>query len=558
MTSLVLLAITLVAAAPAAPARPSLSRRPARASPLEAPAPPRPDPPPGQGVVVTATATRAYLDVGAEDGVLAGAELPVRRAGEALGSCRVEVLAPHHAACAGAGLRAGDTVAFDPAPAPPPPKLLGAAPPEEELERRRVALEAVPLPLVQYEAAAGGPVAVTRSRTVEVGLTHASWVVSNGPGSHREALQVALRDAEVGAGFLLDVDARAERWLSRDAPRFRPEDDTQLYLWQAQLSRPGDALALAAGRVLPWTIPGATIFDGAMTGWRVGGAETRAEAGVFGGFVPDPVTTAPTAKRATGGGYWTFDRVLGKGAALRSEGRIALVRSPELGNRTEGSVTGRVFLSALDLSAEAHLGTGGKRSAGLDAGRLDLAVRPVIGLVLGGGFRQANLAWPQPFDPPAFPGRTREAELFATVDVGPAVRIGAIGGLAKDLASGLDRRWIGPELSLPRLLWNRGGVSLGYLEESGWLDGRSAWVQASARPWNPVRLVLRGSWAHDRSYGSDRDDVGLLASIAADLTRHVGLRLSLSGRTAFDLTGGEGGSSAPLGVTGFGTVFARY
>lgn len=316
---------------------------------------------------------------------------------------------------------------------------------------------------------------------------------------------------------------------------------------------------LAAGRVLPWSIPGATVFDGAMAGVHRAFGQLRAEAGAFGGLVPEPDTTEPTSSRATGGGYWILDRTLGRGAALRQEGRVAVVRSPELGTRVEGSLTGRLFLRRLDLSGEAHLGTGGDVDAKgkLDGARVDLALRPVDGLLVGGSFRHAGLAWPQPLDPPAFPGRSRAADGFASVDLARWLRLGATGGLSRDVGSGLDRRWVGPELSLPRLLGARGGLTLGYLEESGWLEGRSAYAQLTARL-AALRLLLRGSWAHERSLGEDRDDLGLLASMFADLGRHVALRLSVMGRGAIDPTAGEGGSSTPYGVTGHAALSASF
>ncbi len=184
---------------------------------------------------------------------------------------------------------------------------------------------------------------------------------------------------------------------------------------------------------------------------------------------------------------------------------------------------------------------------------IDVTLRPLEGVLLGGGYRHAGLTWPQPFEPPAFPGRTRAADAFASVDVGRVLRVGATGGLAKDLSSTLDRTWFGPELALPRLLGARGGLTLGYLEETGWLRGRSAYAQVVARPWDPIRLLARASWSHDRGAGIDRDELGLFASAAADLTRRLALRLSLLSRAAIGLNQ-DGGGSTPYGVTGFASL----
>lgn len=543
--------------APSAPAPAATAAPPAETS---APAR-RADRPRGTGQVTYATAARAYLDAGAEDGLAPGAVIELRRNGGPAGRCTVESLAPHHAACAGTGLRAGDAFRFDAAAAPPAARPLPPPPGEAELQRRLALVSAAPVPLVVFEAAPGAASApVPRSRTAEVGASYQAWTASSAGTADRAAVDVALRDAELAPWLTLQVDARAERWLRRDAPRFRPEDDTQLYLWQAQLdATPGSALRLSAGRVLPWAIPGATVFDGGLAAARGTLLGARAEGGVFGGTVPEPDTTAPTSRRATGGAYWILDGALGRRASWRQEGRIALVRTPELGTRAEGSLTGRVFLRRLDLSGEAHVGGGGNGGGGaeLDGARVDATLRPIDGLLVGGSFRHRGLAWPQALDPAAFPGRSRAADGFVSYDPVRWLRVGGTAGLSRDLSSGLDRRWVGPELGLPRLLGASGGLTVGYLEESGWLDGRSAYAQLLWRPWQALRLVGRASWSHDAALGADRDELGLFASASADLGRHLGLRISLAGRGAFDPDAEDGGS-LPYGLTGFATIFAAY
>jgi hypothetical protein len=511
--------------------------------------------PRGAGAVTYVTADRTYLDSGAEDGLAQGMELELRRAGKAVGRCRVEALAPHHAVCAGARARVGDTFLLLPAPEPPAPRVLPPPPGEEVLANRRAVVEAAPVALVQSQPAEAGPAPVARARFADVAVTHASWASSTAGPSHRESLDVFLRGAPVASWLALDVDARAEHWLRRESPRFRPADDTQLSVWQAQLTAtPTRALMFSAGRVLPWTVPGATVFDGAMAGLRGKLGAATAEAGLFGGVVPEPDTLEPTSRRATGGAYWNIDRRI-HGAMLRHEGRIAFVRSPELGTRGEASLTGRFYLRRLDLSVEAHLGAGGEEQADafVDAARVDASFRPIPGLVLGGAFSYAGLTWPQPFEPPAFSGHSRQADGFVAYDVHRWIRVGATAGLSEDLDSELDRKWFGPELSFPRLL-RRMVLSLGYLEERGWLTGRSAYAQVVARPLTRLRFLVRGSWARGDTPGIDRDEIALYASGSADLTRLLALRLSLHGRTA--LGDEEGG--APYGLTGFATVVAGF
>jgi hypothetical protein len=507
--------------------------------------PAEPSRPPGTGSVRYVTAGRAYLDVGAAEGLSAGQELVLRRGGADAGRCRVEELALHHATCRGAAARPGDLFAYAPAPAPPAPRLLPAPPAPEELARRRAAVADAPLPLVEHRAPPGErrPGEAARRRGVEVALSHGSFLASSAGSSAVEGVDVALRALELGGGLLLDVEARAEHWPARATPRFRPDDDTRLNVWQAQLTAPaGRAVTLAAGRILPREIPGSTIFDGASATLRLG----RAEVGLFGGAVPEPDTLAPTTSRAVGGAFWSVERRPSPGATLRHEARLAAVRSPELGTRLEATLAGRAYLPAVDASAEAQLGFGGVEAPGrLDAARADLAFRPARGVSLRGSFRHAGLEWPQPFEPPAFAGRTRAADLWAGWDVAPVLRLALVGGLARDLVTDLDRRWIGPEIGLPRLLGARGGLTVGYAEEEGWLAGRTAWAQLVARPFDRLRLVVRGSWAHDESLGVDRDEAGLYASAAVGLSHGLGLRLSGLGRTTVS---GEGGST-PMGGT---------
>ena len=131
------------------------------------------------------------------------------------------------------------------------------------------------------------------------------------------------------------------------------------------------------------------------------------------------------------------------------------------------------------------------------------------------------------------------------------------GGASRDAASGLERAWVGPEVQLPRLLTPRVSLSAGYLEEVGWLRGRSAWVQTVARPWDALRLIARASWMHESTLAMDTEEVGLSLTAAAELTRRIGLRLSALGRAGFSASGGEGGS-LPIGLNASASVYALF
>jgi hypothetical protein len=546
-------ALALFAASPpAARAQAAQASGVVRASPLEN-STRRPERARGTGAVLYASAERVYLDAGAAEGLAPGAAVSFRRGGERVGRCEVDLVADHQASCAGKGPRPGDTFTFEPAAAPPPPRLLPPPPSDAELERRAEALGGAPAPaLVAYQAPADRP-RPRAARRVAVEVGGDAWTVANGGDTLGTArVDLSTRAAPIGAGVTLDVDLRAERWLPDPNPRFRPDQASRLYVWRAQLTAPVRSATIAAGRVLPVGIPGATAFDGASAGVRLG----RGEVGLFGGLVPEPDTTAPTTDRATGGAFWSVERPLSKGTFLRHDGRLAVVKSPELGTRGEGTLAAGVFSRKVDLAAEAQLGAGGESEAPgyLDAVRLDLAARPAAGLALGAGYRHTGLEWPDNPEPTLFPGTGDAADGFVSYDW-RFLRIGASGGLSRDDVSDLDRHWIGPELGLPRLFGHRGGLSVGYLEEGGWLEGRSAWLQAGFAADGGLRLAGRISWFEDASFGADGDEVGLSASASGPIGRHLAWRAAVLSRVAVS---GSEGADVPWGLAASASVVVRY
>jgi hypothetical protein len=510
-----------------------------------------------EGRVLQATATRVYLDAGADDGLAPAAEVIFHRAGAEVARCRLETVAARSSACGAHGVHPGDLFALPGRPTHEPPRLLAPLTAPEALQAQGAVLAAAPIPLVSFtppERAARE----ARPGLVEVDLTEVAWFASGATSFTGTRAGINVRDLDVGLGMRLDVDAQAIRWSSRPsdpAPRFRPKDASQLYVWQASLSRDAwrEGFTVSAGRVLPWRIPGATILDGATAGWRAGSWEV----GGFAGLVPDPMTLGIATDRSTAGGYWGWEHAFSREVSLRDEGRLAVVRSPELGTRFEGETLAAARLGrALDLSGSIRVGVGGdvKVPGDLDAARLEAATRPVEHVRLAGWLAYDGLAPPKDTEPMVYPGHSRRAEASASWEQ-PNVRITALGGVAKDLSSGLDRSWVGPVLDLPRLLFGRGGVSLGYLEELGWSKGRSAWLQAIYRPWERLRLIARASWSHAADYALMQDEVGGTLGAAVDLGRIFSARLTMTGR--MPIQGGEGGST-PSGGTVLATLAAQY
>ncbi|HET6410700.1 MAG TPA: hypothetical protein VFG53_01485 [Anaeromyxobacter sp.] len=515
----------------------------------------------GAGSVVGVTASgRAYLDAGSEDGLSAGGTVVLRRGAESPGHCTIETIAPHYSVCTGAPARVGDTFELAPLAETPAPRLLPPPPPEEVLGQRRVIVESVSLAPVVFQATSEpSPVVLPRrTQAIDLSLTTQNWSTSPGGRSSKESLDVLARGVPLASWLYLDVDARLEYWASGQPPVFRPNTATQFYVWQAQLTAlPSDTLSIAAGRVFPWGVPGATVFDGAMVSTRGTLWGSHAEGGLIAGVVPEPNTVQFDTQRATAGGYWVLDRRVGE-AVFRTEGRLAAVRTPELGTRGEASLTGRWFQKTFEFSGEANLGAGGTSHAPgfVDSARLDATVRPATKLSVGGSFQYAGLDWPQTFYPPAFPGRSREADAFLTWDVVRWLRLSALGGYSEDLGSSTRREWLGPEAAFPRVLWGWGTPSAGYLKEGGWMAGQSAYAQLVATPWKPVWLLARVAWSEEETQGPLQDELSATLGARGELTQHVALRLSFVGRTGFDPN--VTGESRPSSLSAFATLLLSY
>ncbi len=504
---------------------------------------------PGIGTITSVAARRAYLDAGARDGLAPGQSIALARRGHPAGACTVEAVSDRSATCGGDGPLPGDTFALPappaaaaPAAAPMPP-LLSAT----EVDRRRAAVESAPLALVEYT----GPLrraGADERRLVEASFVHASYLAADAGAVHQERLEARIQGTEVLPAWRLFLDAGAAYRSNSSSSRFRPGDSATLEVRELEIAtrEPDRRLALALGRVLPWGVPGSTVFDGVQLGWR--GAP--GEVGIFGGAVPDPLTTSPTTSRATAGAYGALETG-GAGAMLRGEGRFALVRSPELGTRLEAETLVHGWLArAVDLSGQARFGFGGDHvaPASLDAARLDVSARLAEPVWLTGSVRYVGLLVADPAAPALFPNPARHADLTASWDVASAVTLRATGGYAKDLGSGLDRGYAGPEIALPRLFGRRGGLSAGWMEETGWAGGRSLWVQGQGEPAPGLRVLLRGSFFMDARPAplSPASTAGLAASASKDLLPWLRLRVSALGR--IDVSQGAGGTLGGLSV----------
>lgn len=555
-------AVAILSAGPAeaGPARAaSAEARSREAGSREAvPAPVRRDP--HAGAVVYATRTRAYLDAGAADGLAFGVELRLTRGGHrAAGTCLVELVAPHWAICRSGTARVGDTFPVR-RPAPPPaPKPLPRLVATDELERRGRVVAASYIAKLEAKQQGKGKVALREAgppRAGALALSHVAWTSSGRPGWQQERADVVVRGAEIGAGIRLHADLRALRWTARPGTaRSAAADPTQVLVWQAELAArdPKRPISVALGRVQPWRIPGATVFDGVQVGLRRGNG---GEIGLFGGAVPELETLAPTLASTTAGAYGSFD-LGGKKLTARNDLRAAVVTSPETGSRFEGELrSSAMLLRRVNVSGDVRIGVGGKRSApgALDGCWVELSGRPLSPLLLSGSFRYWGLGIPDAAEVALFPGRERRGDVSAGWDLFGVLVVSAVGGFAQDLTTGLERRFAGPEVSFPRLFGWHGGLSAGYREERGWAPGRSAYAQAVMRPLSRLRLTARLYWAADaRLPAPDDQEAGVFVATSADLGPHVSLRAAVLARAGG--LGGAGrsrttGLDATVGIAG--------
>ncbi|MFO0581186.1 MAG: hypothetical protein U0229_02845 [Anaeromyxobacter sp.] len=547
MTALSLSLAALVALAPGA--------RPAavlRASPLEEGGPRRAAHRAGTADVVYLSATRAYLDAGAVDGLSLGEQVTFKRHAEVVGRCAIDQVGDHNASCPVAGLKKGDDAFFQAgAPAGGEVKTLEPLVEEDELARRAALVAAAaPLPQVVFRATGPRP-AGPAARNAEVALSAWAWT-STGPGQDREAarVDVMLHGVPVGGRFTLDLDARAERWVP-DSHGLGEGPATRIHVWQAQVNAPLSFATFSAGRLRSFGALGATVVDGVSARFETGPARL----GLYAGALPAPDTLIPGTERVTAGGTWSIGKVFASGVQVATDGRLAFVKSPELGSRVEADLGARAWAKAVDVNAEARLGVGGLVSAPgkLDLARVDVTLHPLQSLLVGLGARHQALAWPDRLlEPSVYPGRGDAADGFVSFDAWRYLRLAVVGGTSRDTDSKLNRAWVGPELSALRLFGNRIDLVLGYLEERGWLDGRSAYTQVGWRAGDALRLTARATYSHESSLGLFQDEAGFSLGSAIAFNPHLGLRLAALARVPIS------GQSPPVGVAGNATLYANY
>jgi len=507
------------------------------------------------GTVRNLVFPRAFLDAGSKDGLRVGQALALSRKGHAAGACTIEAVTERNAICSGPDARPGDTFPVNPRATGALPTPLPPRPSAEEQARRLAALQAATF--APIESKGKTTAAAERTRRVEVGVAHVSWLGVEATTLSHEVLYAAVRDAPVLAGARLNLDLTAAYRSSPNDERYQPGRQATVWVRQASLSwadrsRPW---MLAAGRVLPWRLPGGPTFDGVQLGWRPSGGT---ELGLFGGAVPDPLTTAPGVDRATAGAYAAWEAAAGK-SVFRTEARVAWLRLPASKSRIEAEATAQAWLARqVDVSAQARVGVGDYAAPGkLDAARLDLGWYRPGKLSLAGGLRYDESRIPDAAAPSLYPGRTRHAWGAASWDGLGWLQLRATGGFSRDVAANVDRTWVGPEASAPRLFGRWGGLGVGYAEELGYLSGRSAWLQADLILAQSTRLLARLHWMMDSrpSPLQAMQNAGTTLGLVSDLAPWLRLRVSASARVGLAVTESASTDWAAEGLAG---LEARY
>lgn len=535
-----------------------------------------------------------FLDKGQQDGLETGVAIDVTRRGRVVGRCTVDAVADHHARCAFADPktltgRVGDRVRFPrvtttttSAPPKTPPPLPG----DDDLAAAAAVVGQATLPKVAWKGSrrrGGG--AIAHRLAITAGAR--GFGVLGGSGDSvfvRPSLDIAGR---VGLGLLPGLYAQTALRLQGDAlapanERFRNSVPLEVYVWDASVGvAPGrSGLTATAGRFRPQRVPGATVVDGASLGlMSFGGA---LEVGAYGGLIPDPITTAPSLDRVTVGSYFAVDTSPVKGVMVLPRGRVGLVTSSDL-QRTRAEAEAQVQVlweNLVAVSGSLRAGLPGDTAIPtLDAARLDVDVTPGRALRARLGVRTIG-AWAGDLDTGVVadgttmlaPRAAHHGDAALQWMVNDGLVIGATGALSADAESGDLRGLVGPEVSLPRLFGDVGGLAVGAFEEPGsgaspW--GRSGYVATTTRPlpellpglvWSVRGSVFEHAAATDTDgkvvFGGALRELLVMSAVSAPLSPW----LSVSGRAhgLFTLVDVDGFGAIPVGTVADLALTARF
>ena len=529
-----------------------------------------------EGRVIQVAPDAVYLDRGALDGLHLGDRIVLHEKNGTPIEMTVRRLADHHAAAepfpagtpSGAGPTAGGTWTATgvtatsagsdttnrtlPRVAPVDPTGLTAA--------WKVVLSA-PAALRPYRAGARSPYAAAQGAERWARVTPGVLVDAYRAGGSRNyaggflALRGLTTLSESGA-FRLHLDCDLQDWVTRPDPdRLHPSSDPSVLLHALALeyapARTG--LNVALGRNRPAGAPGIPLLDGAALSWGFGSAARGAlpppvETGVYGGYLPDPLTLDPSTDRLSLGAFATADGSITDGFTGSAQGRLSLDRAKGV-SQTDAQLLASIASrggAALDGGAIVSHPSGKVLTAGAwaglraRAGPSEISFRyrqnqPALDPIQAAAVREVL------GDPAASPGRSQRAEAGVSTPVGRTGgrieanlgRSDGTGGFARWTADG---RMTHPIRFGPLSRW-----VVGYRGSSGWQEGQEGDLG--------VRLEF-ASWQVDVTAGG-----GAIHQSEADRTTPIGrgivsVRRPLGSAGMIDLLASGQGENHSLAATG--------
>jgi len=520
---------TLAAAKSSPSARPTF-----RAVALKVPSSPR------QGRVEFVTQKRVYLDRGNADGLGIRQAVMLTRNGRPIGRCPIELLSDHVAVCKSGRAHIGDVFKLARAATAPGGAVAQVLPPpaaDEALQARAEALAAAPHEKVDFK----GPSDASRRAGITIGAgitTWSSYPAANGAYAAEE-LDVRLHQLALGQTDLrLDAALTAVRWQTwLTDRRFRPNAPTQIYLWEAEVSRRelDDRTVFAIGRLWPWHVPGVPMLDGMQIGRR--NEQGNLEWGAYGGLIPQISTLAPAFDTWAGGLYAA---AVGEGNAtelvrtVRSEARLGVRQSPTIGLVSEGEAVAEAALRSVAVDGGARVRYASKvdRQAALEQAFVDLRLPAAAS---GGGWLQLRYLGVAPEQQPLLVAELPSVKggyhllLDVYSSLRRSLRFGLFASAHLDRDSGQREGEAGIDLGAPRLFGEVGGMSVGGSIGQGWLATRVAYVQLLAHPLGRVHVRGRVSAMQSESITSDPltdlFEVGADLQIEAVLTSRLRIRV---------------------------------
>ncbi len=494
----------------------------------------------GPGTVNFVTTDAVYVNRGGLDGVKVGDSLPILHSGKPVANCEVTALADHSAVCRSAkGVRAGDQLSVTRTPGKTVAPL-APLPGQSELAAQFARVHAEAWPLV--ELGEGGPSGRPDGAWLRFSLAHLAFADL---GATRGSFQLEQLNAAfnqpLGHGLSVAADGTLLIWSRRPVGSAYPRTSVvQPFVRQLELTwRPNQVpLTVRVGRVRPRHVPGLYALDGAQVGYHLNGQTAEGEFGLYGGLLPDTLTTMISTSQFSAGAYAMGRVASGSGAegsVFQGEARAGWAVRPNLGSRFEAATSlhgwvGRLF----DAHGAVQFGLASalQNAASLDVATLDVGLNTERLRVHASGRYRGN-SWLEavPLGVQLPTTQSLHASADVTVTLSQQLLATVRGGVAFEFAGPLQQGYVGPEVTW--LPWQgRVGLSASYQEELGWLRGRTFGLGASVSPTPGFRVQARGSWFQQPTPTLGANEWGAGLGVDARLASFLVMRLSGSYRNA--------------------------